>query len=177
MKVVTVVLKYLWYSIEDWFAKSFDDNIGLRWLFGLKMSIFTPIIFFIEKYVFNDWGILISVFMMLLLDGAAMLMRVIWGRQFKAETAMAMFAKNSLSIAVVIFSTSIMDLARLKGAEIEALAFFHVGIYVIIFSYLIASIWTNLYGAFQLELLRQLIEKFSIRRNKNDNFEDNKPVI
>jgi hypothetical protein len=177
MKILTLIFKYSMQCIEDWFAKSFDDNIGLRWLFGLKMSILTPVIFFIEKYVFNDWGILISVFMMLLIDGGAMLMRVIWGRNFKAETAMAMFAKNSLSIAVVIFSTSVMDLARLKGAEIESLAFFHVGIYVIIFSYLLASIMTNVYGAFQVELIRQLIEKFNIRRNKNDNFEEDNPAI
>jgi hypothetical protein len=130
-----------------------------RLIFSAKISLFSPFVYFVEEYIFNDWNMLISVLALLFVDAAAMMLRAIMDKDYTIPEGIKSFSLKTMAVALTLLGLSIIDLATVKGLQMEALGIINTGFYTAMFGFLGISILTHAYSIFPIEPIRLLLVK------------------
>ena len=137
--------------------ESFQSKI----LFASKSIVFTPVIWFIETFIWSDWNLLITIVLLLLLDASALLIRSLVNAGYSITDAMRNFGVKTLSISLVIFGIGVFDSATIRGNSIDILELVNYGFYTMLLTFLFISLLTNIYKIYPLEIIKKLIEKLN----------------
>jgi hypothetical protein len=136
-------------------------------VFGFKASILTPLIWFIETYVFNDWDFLITIVLLVLFDGVVMIILSLVSREFMVLDGLKNFALKSFAVTTTVLCLSIIDLAVIKGEASAVLDFINSGFYSILLGFMGASILKNIYRIYPWEPIEILLDKLELKhKNK-----------
>lgn len=145
---------------------TFQDNL----LIAAKAFVLGPIIYFIEQYVFNDWSFLISIVLLLFVDGFIMTVRGLTERDYKMEKAFREFASKTFATVFTIMCISIVDLALIRGETNMIIEWVNGGFYAVLLTFFMVSILKNLYHIFPLDFISDILDKVDKWKGKpNDN--------
>ena len=137
------------------------DSLHGKFIFSFKSLVFTPIVWFIEQYIWSDWNLLITIILLLFLDGSALCLRAILNKSYTIAEAMRNFGVKTLSIALVVFAIGVFDSATVKGNQIQVLELINYGFYTMLLAFLFISLLTNIYKIYPLEFIKKMIDKLN----------------
>jgi hypothetical protein len=137
------------------------EGFGAKLYFALKFTIFTPLIYFIEKFIWNDWNLLITVILFIFLDAFALLLRSLTDKSFSFNTAFKSFGLKTSSISLVIFGIGVFDQAMIKGQPIEVLEMINYGFYTMILGFMFISFLTNIYHIYPWPPIKKILDKMN----------------
>jgi len=137
------------------------ESFGNKLVFALKSLAFTPVIYFIEKYIWNDWNLLITVILLLLGDALALLIRSLFDKNYSLNQAFGSFGLKTVSIALVVYGVGVFDQATIKGNHIEILKIINTGFYTMILGFLLISFLTNIYKIYPWKPIEKMLNKLN----------------
>lgn len=139
--------------------KTLNFGMEQKFILALKASVLTPLVWFIEKYVFNDWDFLITIVLLVLFDGAVMIVLSLIKRDYKVLDGLKNFALKSLAVSMTVLCLSIIDLALVKGQGSGVLDWVNSGFYSILLGFMGASILKNIYLIYPWDFIEYLLDK------------------
>lgn len=137
------------------------ETLQAKLIFAFKSVVFTPVIFFIEKYIWNDWNLLITVVLFVLGDALALLIRAIADKDFTLNQAFSSFGLKTISVSFVVFGIGVFDQATIKGNHLEMVEMINTGFYTMILAFLFISLLTNTYKIYPWEPIKKILEKIT----------------
>jgi hypothetical protein len=137
------------------------ESLKGKLLFSLKSSIFSPIIWFIEEYIWSDWNLLVTILLFLFADGIALTIRGIIKNDYSITDAMNNFGLKTVSISLVVFGIGVFDSATINGNSIDVFSFVNYGFYTMLLAFMFISLLTNIYKIYPLEIIKKIIDKLT----------------
>ena len=135
----------------------------------VKSFVLGPIVWFIEKYIFNDWSFLVSVILLIFVDAMVMSVMAFIDRKYDIITAFKSFANKTLAIIFTILATSITDLAMINGIKPVIVEWINSGFYSVLLVFFTISIMKNIYLIYPLDIIKDLLDRLdNKRKNKDD---------
>jgi hypothetical protein len=137
------------------------ESFTSKLIFAFKSLAFTPVIWFIEKFIWNDWNLLITVVLFIFLDGVALLMRSLVDKQFAMTQAIRSFGIKTMSISLVVLGIGIFDSALINGQPIDMIRMVNYGFYTMILAFMFMSFLNNVYRIYPWEPIKKILDKLN----------------
>jgi hypothetical protein len=137
------------------------ESIQGKFIFAYKTTIFAPLIYFIEQFIWQDWNLLVTILLLLFMDGFALFIRAMISKDYQITDAMKNFGTKTLSISLVIFGIGVFDSATINNEPLEFLALINYGFYTSLLAFLFISLLTNIYKIYPLEFIGKMIDKLT----------------
>lgn len=137
------------------------NTLYSKFIFASKSIVFTPIIWFIETYVWTDWNLLISISLLILLDGVVLGFKALIRKDYDAAKGLRDFGLKTFGIAITIAGVGVLDNAMIRNDSVEALQAINYGFYTMILAFLFISLLTNIYKIYPIEPIRKMIERLN----------------
>lgn len=137
----------------------FDEKLT----FGIHMAIYgTPIVYFIEKYIFNDWNFLISLFLMVMMDTLLGAIAAAKEGKFSSKEGVKGFGIKVGSLAATLVCIGIIDNATIagKGSILEGVI--DAGAFAIMMAFEGISVLKNIYRIKKFEVIVWLLQKLDV---------------
>lgn len=154
-----------------------QNNLWDNTLVGFKiLSIGTPLLLFVERYVFSDWDYLISLSLLVGLNTivgsiAAKIEDVFTTKLFYKKLGIKIFG-----VAIVLTGVGILKKAKIDGEENYLAELLDAGIYALMGGLELLSLLKNAYKIYPWEIIRYGIESIQSyyfkQRNKALDYEN-----
>jgi hypothetical protein len=135
---------------------------------GIKAFIYTPIIWFIERFIFSDWDFGISLLIALLFDGFISIMVSLFRKDISVLKMLTEWSLRSMVLALGVIAVSIVDKALIEGNKNELIDWVHSGFLVIFLVAILAGILNNLYMIYPAEWIKEALKKIGFKKNENE---------
>lgn len=135
-------------------------------IFALKASAITPFIWFIERYVFNDWDFLITLALLVLADAIIIIALTFANRGYLIVHGLRDFTLKTFALAMTVICLSIIDLALIKGEGSAVIDFINSGFYSVMLGFMFASILKNLHMIYPWDFIEHLLDTFNLKKKK-----------
>jgi len=123
-----------------------------------------PIIYFIERFIWNDWDFLTTLALLILCDGLVMGVRAIIDRKYEIIKAFQDFSIKTLALTLTVLCTGILDNAVIKGEKHFFIDIVNSGFYAVLLLFVGISILKNIYGIYPLDIINEILKKIDKRR-------------
>jgi hypothetical protein len=128
-----------------------------------------PIIYFIERFIWNDWDFLTTLVLLILCDGMVMAIRSLLDRKYEIIHAFRDFAMKTLALTLTVLCTGLLDNAVIKGEASLFIEIVNSGFYAVLLLFVGISILKNIYGIYPLDFINDLLNRIDkSRRNELD---------
>jgi small basic protein len=145
-------------------------------IIGFKLiAIGTPILLFIEKYVFSDWDFLISLMLLVGFNTIVGSIAAVIHSQFTSKLFYKKLSIKIFGIATVLIGVGILKKAKIDGEENYYSEILDAGIYALLGGLELLSVLKNAYKIYPHHLIKDLIELIEswyfkkINRSKDEN--------
>lgn len=131
--------------------------------FGLHMGTYgAGLLFFVERYVFNDWDFLISLFILVFLDTIFGCLRAIKEGRFKVRVGLSGFALKIIILACTVFAIGVIDNSRIAGESTWFQGYVDAGAFAIMLGFEGASVLKNLYALKPSPIIEYVLKKLDL---------------
>jgi hypothetical protein len=128
-----------------------------------------PIMYFIERFIWNDWDFLTTLVLLILCDGLVMGIRSLLDHKYLIMHAFRDFAMKTLALTLTVLCTGLLDNAVIKGEASLLIEIVNSGFYAVLLLFVAISILKNIYGIYPLDFINDLLNKLDKRRrNESD---------
>jgi phage-related holin len=124
----------------------------------LSFSLGLPILTFIERYVFNDWDVLISVSILMLTDTLFGLIASIKSSTFSATKGMSMIFIKIATMAGILVCLGTIALSNAGNNALFGEVFKN-GCYSVLIVFEAISVLKNIYKVKQYQSIKSILEK------------------
>jgi len=154
-----------------------EESLVLQKLIvGLKLlSIGTPMLLFVEKYVFSDWNFLISLMLLVGLNTVVGSIAAAIAGEFSSKLFYKKLIIKIFGIATVLIGVGILKKAQIDGEENYFADILDAGIYSLLGGLELLSLLKNAYKIYPHHVIKDLIEVIEswyfkkINKAKNEN--------
>lgn len=123
-----------------------------------SFSVGMPILTFVERYVFNDWDVLISVSVLMFIDTVFGLMASIKNSTFSASKGLYMFLVKLATMAGILICLGTITLST-SGDHILFGDVIKNGCYSVLIVFEGMSVLKNIYKVKRVPAIRTILEK------------------
>ena len=128
-------------------------NLSLKLLF-----IGTPLVLFIEEYVFSDWDFLISLMLLVGLNTVVGSIAASIAGEFSAKLFYKKLGIKVFGIAIVLLGVGILKKAKIDGEENQLSDLLDAGFYALMGGLELLSLLKNAYKIYPWEVIKYAIE-------------------
>jgi len=132
----------------------------------IKSLAFTPIVFFVEKYVFNDWNFIVSILLLLILDGLTLVILALVKENYTVIEGLTEFGKKTFATTMTVICLGIIDLASVKIEAGIVIDWINSGFYSVLLGFLGVGILNTIYKIYPWEPIKYLLDKFEMKRKE-----------
>jgi phage-related holin len=144
-----------------------EAGLSQKAAFGLHMTLYgTPILYVIERYIFNDWDFLISLMLLFFLDTVVGSMAAIVEGIFKPTLGFKRFSMKLIGYTMTIICIGIMDNTLISGKANWLEGIVDAGAFAVMISFEGASVLKNIYRIYPFEPVKFMLRKLEIYYNK-----------
>lgn len=131
--------------------------------FGFHMGTYgASLLFFIEKYIFNDWDFLVSLFILVFFDTIFGSLRAIKEGRFKVRTGLSGFALKIIILACTVFAIGVIDNSTIAGESTWFEGYIDAGAFAIMLGFEGASVLRNLYALKPSPIIEYVLQKLDM---------------
>lgn len=143
-------------------------------IFGVHMGIYgTQLLYFIEKYIFNDWDFLVSLSLLVVFDTVLGIKIALNQGVFKVKKGLNGFATKVIVLACTIASIGIIDNSKIGGQTSWFEGYIDAGAFAIMLGFEGISVLRNLYILKPTPLIEQMLQKLDLLiKNSKDKTTD-----
>jgi len=128
-----------------------------------------PVMYFIERFIWNDWDFLTTLVLLILCDGLVMGVRSFVDHKFQIIHAFRDFTMKTIALTLTVLCTGLLDNAVIKGEASLLIEIVNSGFYAVLLLFVAISILKNIYGIYPLDFINDLLNKLDKRRrNESD---------
>lgn len=138
-------------------------GISEKLVFGLHMGIYgTNLLYFVEKYIFNDWDFLVSLSILVLLDTIFGSIKAVKEGVFKAGKGLSGFALKVIILACTIAAIGVIDNSTIAGESSWFNGYIDAGAFAIMLGFEGVSFLKNLYYLKPMPIIGWLLKKLDL---------------
>lgn len=146
-------------------------SLSEKLIFGFHMGTYgAGLLFFVEKYIFNDWDFLISLFILVFLDTIFGCLKAVKEKRFKVRAGLTGFALKIIILACTVFAIGVIDNSRIAGESTWFQGYVDAGAFAIMLGFEGASVLRNLYALKPSPIIEFVLKKLDLLTyiEKND---------
>lgn len=150
-------------------ATAMPTKLLLSWgfsekiIFGFHMGTYgASLLFFIERYVFNDWDFLVSLFILVFFDTIFGCARAIKEGRFRVRNGLSGFALKIIILACTVFAIGVIDNSRIAGESTWFQGYVDAGAFAIMLGFEGASVLRNLYAIKPSPIIEFVLKKLDL---------------
>lgn len=141
-------------------------------IFGVHMSTYgASLLFFVERYVFNDWDFLVSLSILILLDTILGVKVASKNNLFQAKLGIKGFATKLVILACTVIAIGVIDNSKIGGESSWFSGYVDAGAFAIMLGFEAISVLRNAYILKPSPVIEWLLKKLDmltyIDNNKN----------
>lgn len=138
-------------------------GISEKLVFGFHMGIYgTQLLYFVERYIFNDWDFLVSLSLLVLFDTCLGAVRAVKERRFSVRTGMVGFGLKVVILACTIVAIGVIDNSRIAGDSSWFKGYIDAGAFAIMLGFEGVSVLRNLYSLKPMPVIEWLLKKLDL---------------
>lgn len=150
-------------------------GISEKLVFGLHMGIYgTQLLYFVEKYIFNDWDFLVSLTILIFLDTVFGSVRALKENTFQPfKKGIVGVATKIVVLACTVAAIGVIDNSRIGGQSSWFEGYIDAGAFAIMLAFEGVSVLKNLYFIKPTPIIGWLLKKLDLltyieKDNKNE---------
>lgn len=129
----------------------------------------SPVLFFFEKYVFNDWDIFISVFLIFFVDTITdTIATLVEQRRIRLTKELIKFVSKFFAIVLTFLCIGIVDNALIGGNTNVLSGIIDATAFAVLLGFEVASTLKNIYRIYPWEPIKHLLAKLEVYYNKRE---------
>lgn len=132
-------------------------------IFGFHMGTYgASFLFFVERYIFNDWDFLVSLFILVFFDTIFGCLRALKEGRFKVRDGVTGFALKIIILACTVFAIGVIDNSRIAGESTWFQGYVDAGAFAIMLGFEGASVLRNLYALKPIPIIEFVLKKLDL---------------
>lgn len=145
-------------------------GLGQKGVFATHTLLYgTPTLMLFEKFIFNDWGYLTSLMMLVILDSVTGGLSAAISRTFSMVDMYKKLGKKLFGIVIAILCIGILKNATVGGEQNIMSGFIDAGLYAVMLGFEGASVLKNAYKIYPWEPIKVILSKLEIYYDKRAN--------
>lgn len=138
-------------------------GLNEKLMFGFHMGTYgASLLFFVERYIFNDWDFLVSLFILVFFDTIFGCVRAIKEKRFKVRNGLVGFALKIVILACTVFAIGVIDNSRIAGESTWFQGYVDAGAFAIMLGFEGASVLRNLYAIKPSPIIEFVLKKLDL---------------